>query len=228
MEESERRQLIIEYLKGKATLKQEIFKNTSDAFGLLKNVLQNMVKECNVELEGETKEPMFAYRERGPFEAELKIAGDLLIFSMHSNIFNFDREHPIRQTEYIKANGDNTFSGIINIYNFLADSFKYNRDGDLGYLIARLFINQENRLYVEGKRQKDDEKITGFAADVISEEQLRKIVYNALVYCLQFDLLAPPYDQIKIVSVEQMKEHINHSNVRTGKRLGFKFNSDDI
>ena len=35
-----------------------------------------------------------------------------------------------------------TFCGIINIYNFLSDSFKYNRESDLGYLVGRIFINK--------------------------------------------------------------------------------------
>ena len=43
---------------------------------------------------------------------------------------------------------------------------------------------------------------------------------------LEFDLLVPPYDTMKIVSVAQMKEKINKSKTVTGKRLGFKFYAD--
>ena len=43
-----------------------------------------------------------------------------------------------------------TYCGVINMYNFLSDSFKYNRENDLGYLIGRMFINKENT-FVEGK-----------------------------------------------------------------------------
>jgi len=33
---------------------------------------------------------------------------------------------------------------MISIYNFLSDSFKFNRVNDIGYLIARVFTNKEN------------------------------------------------------------------------------------
>ena len=42
---------------------------------------------------------------------------------------------------------------MINIYNFLADSFKYNRLNDVGYLVGRVFLNKDLHYFVEGKRQ---------------------------------------------------------------------------
>ncbi len=45
---------------------------------------------------------------------------------------------------------------------------------------------------------------------------------------MEFDLLVPPYDQIKIASVAQMHQKIANSRLQTGKRLGFRFNSDDV
>jgi hypothetical protein len=45
---------------------------------------------------------------------------------------------------------------------------------------------------------------------------------------LEFDLLVPPYDMVKIASVAQMNSKIDSSKLQTGKRLGFKFNSDDV
>ena len=45
---------------------------------------------------------------------------------------------------------------------------------------------------------------------------------------LEFDLLVPPYDTVKIATVGQVEAKIQHSRVITGKRLGFQFNSDDV
>ena len=59
------------------------------------------------------------YTDRSNFDAQIKVAGDILLFSMHSNIFQFDREHPAWKTPYIQKNKYNAYSGIINIYNFL-------------------------------------------------------------------------------------------------------------
>ena len=107
------------------------------------------------------------------------------------------------------------------------DSFRYNRENDAGYLIARIFINKEAHYFVEGKRQKGT-GINHFGTSVIDIENWQKIIETAILYSLEFDLLVPPYDQVKIASVEQMKVEISHSKIQTGKRVGFKFNSDDV
>jgi hypothetical protein len=167
------------------------------------------------------------YTDRSTFDAQLKVAGDMLLFSMHSNIFQFDRDHAAWKTAYIQKNKFNAYSGIINIYNFLADSFKYSRLDDLGYLIARIFINHENQYFVEGKRQMGM-LFTNYGNEEFSKESLQKIVYTAINYSLEFDLLVPPYDTVKIASVGQAESKIQHSKLITGKRLGFQFNSDDV
>jgi hypothetical protein len=146
---------------------------------------------------------------------------------MHSNIFQFDREHPAWKTAYIQKNKYNAYSGIINIYNFLADSFKYSRLDDLGYLIARIFINHENQYFVEGKRQMGM-LFTNYGSEEISKQSLELIISTAIQYSLEFDLLVPPYDTVKIATVGQAEAKIQHSRVITGKRLGFQFNSDDV
>ncbi|MCL3780823.1 hypothetical protein EMN47_10555 [Prolixibacteraceae bacterium JC049] len=229
MSEDDKKLIIAELLSKKATLKQTVFEQTQNVFNNLREVLKKLEGELNNSLDKTLPNQIkLRYYDRGAFEMELKVAGDLLIFSMHSNIFEFDREHPVWKTDYITQNDDNTFSGVINVYNFLADSFKYNRQQDLGYLVGRLFINQEGHFMIEGKRQKPEEHFTGFSDHPLTEENLRMIVLNSVLYCIQFDLLAPPYDQIKIASVEQMQDKISHSKIQTGKRVGFKFNSDDV
>ena len=121
----------------------------------------------------------------------------------------------------------NSYCGVINIYNFLADSFKYNRVNDIGYLVARIFVNKDNHFFVEGKRQ-SEEIVKEFDVDTISPGIIRQIVETAIQYCIEFDLLVPPYDQVKMATVDQMQQKISHSKMITGKRLGFSFNSDDI
>ena len=165
------------------------------------------------------------YRDRGKFEAQIHIATDMLIFSMHSNIFEFSREHPIHNTEYIKQDNRNSYCGIINIYNFLADSFKYNRSSDEGYLIGRIFINHDNHFFVEGKRQ-DTYNYNTFANNIIDRSQILSIIENSIQYSINFDLLVPAYDSVKKVEVEQMNTKIENSKIPTGKRLGYEFSSD--
>jgi hypothetical protein len=217
---------IIKTLKEKAVTKQIVYDNTLEAFNLIKKTLKQLVKEYNSELQNVDDRILLEYKDRGAFEAEIKIAGDLLIFNMHSNVFDFDVEHNVWKISYVKDNNYTSFAGIINIYNFLSDSFKYNRLDDLGYLIGRIFINKDKHYFVEGKRQLGF-LYNDFGNSEINSEAIKNIVESAILYSLDFDLLVPKYDNVMLATVAQMKERINKSKIVTGKRLGFRFYKDD-
>jgi len=223
----EKKQAIIGTLKEKSVLKQRVYDRTFEAFCQVKDILKNFAKEANVSLGKIDSRVNLEFTDRSIFDAQLKVAGDILFFSMHSNIFQFDREHPAWKTAYIQKNKYNAYSGIINIYNFLYDSFRYSRLDDLGYLIARIFINHENQYFVEGKRQMGM-LFTNYGNEEISRQSLQIIISTAIQYSLEFDLLVPPYDTVKIATVGQVEAKIQNSRVITGKRLGFQFNSDDV
>lgn len=226
-DQQEPRQLITGFLSEKATLKQKIYDNTFDVFNMTKEVLHEMANDYNLYLRNVDKRVRLEYRDRGKYEAEIRVAGDLLIFSMHTNVFEFDRDHNVWKLSYVKDDRLASYCGIVNIYNFLTDSFKYNRLDDLGYLIGRIFINKDYHYFVEGKRQMGF-LYNNFGTAVVDKDALRKIIESAILYALEFDLLVPPYDVVKIASVMQMNTKIENSKLQTGKRLGFKFNSDDV
>lgn len=228
MTEKEIRASLLEAFVIKTTIKEKVYTNTLQTFKILKKVLKALEKEYIATIREQVKSSALpAFREKGPFEAEFEIGGDLLIFSMHSNVFEFDNKHPVLKSPYIQNDPLRSYCGMINIYNFLADSFKYNREKDLGYLVARIFINKDNHFFVEGKRQ-TEENVKSFAIDTISPGVIRQIVETAIRYCIEFDLLVPPYDHVKMATVEQMQEKIVHSKMTTGKRMGFVFNADDV
>lgn len=223
-----KRAQIVETLKTKSALLQRIFDNTQQVFGQLKEILQEYAVEVNEQLEGVTdKRVKMEYRDRGKFEAQLQLASDILIFSMHTNVFQFERENIIWQNSYVKQDKQNAYCGVINIYNFLSDSFKYNRVADEGYLVARIFINRDFQYMVEGKRQVTY-RHDNFGQGAITQEALTDIIENTMAYTLDFDLLVPPYDAVKLVSVDQMNTKIENSKLQTGKRLGYQFRSDDV
>jgi len=225
MEESKTpKQQIVETLIERSSLKQKVYDETKTAFKTLKKVLQDTVNDYNSLLKNEDERIHLEYRDRGVFEAELKVAGDLLIFNMHSNVFEFPRNHEIWKNNYYKESPLVTYSGIINIYNFLADSFKYNRLEDLGYLIGRMFINKDTTFFIEGRRELGF-NYPAFDKNKVNEDNFRTMIESAIVYVLKFDLLVPPYNDVKIVTVDQMKEKINKSKLQTGKRMGFQYNA---
>jgi hypothetical protein len=217
---------IIKTLKEKAAMKQDVYENTLRAFNTMKTVGFDLVREIRSNPQLNDKRVVVDYRERGDFEFELRISGELLIFSMHTNIFEFDKDHLMWRSSYIKEAPFRSFCGLINVYNFLNDSFKYKRINDLGYLIGRIFINKDSHYFLEGKRQLGFLH-NDFSNDIINEKAIRAILESLVLYSLNFDLYTPPYDSIKEISVSEM-EAVNESmQIKTGKRLGFRFQADD-
>ncbi|MDM8160059.1 hypothetical protein QUH73_09565 [Labilibaculum sp. K2S] len=218
---------ILSTIMDKASLKQVVYKNTKEIFEELRDVVKNLIEEYNSELGEVDENILLSFEDKGEFEYQIKIASDILVFSLHTNVFQFNRDHNVWKQAYVKTDPDNAYSGIINVYNFLADSFKYTRYEDLGYLVARIFINREKHYIVEGKRQLGLLQ-TDLSVSNADHDNLRSIVETAINYSLNFDLLVPPYDNVKIMSVGQMFEKIQNARIPTGKRLGFQFKSDDV
>ncbi len=226
MEKLSPRELIIKTLKEKSSLKQDVYANTLHAFNVFKSIAKKVAADLKKEAVAIDKRVVIDYREKGAFEFELRVAGDLLIFSMHTNIFEFDKSHSVWKTSYVREDHLRSFCGIINVYNFLNDSFTYNRVNDSGYVIGRVFVNKENHYFVEGKRQLGF-LYNDFVHCVIDEDAIKQILESTILYCLNFDLFTPPFDSIKEISVADMQTATEGMQIKTGKRLGFRFQADN-
>ena len=214
---------IVSLLKEKACTKQKIYRITKNVFANFQDVLQEKANILNNEVQD--KDVEVSYEESGDFDAKLKFSGDTLLFHMHSNIFDFDSSHQIHKTSYVKEDKMRSFCGVINIYNFLSDSLKYNRLNDAGFLIARIFINKDNHFFVEGDKQLGF-LFNDFVNQQIDEVQICKIIDTAMIYALNFDLQTPNFNDVKVVSLHQILDINNNHKIKTSKRLGFKFSSE--
>ena len=219
------REMIVKTLHVKSSMKQDVYSRTIATFTDLKKALEEVAKELEADVEPLDKRIVVHYSDKGEMACELKVAGDTIIFHMHTNVFKLDQGHSLWKTSYLEEDPLRGYFGVINMYNFLSDSFKYNRERDLGYLVARLFLNKEGRFFVQGKRQ------LGFlyndlANNVIDPAALKKVLHSAILYVLDFDLLTPPYDQVNQVTVSEVNELNANMQISTGKRLGFRFQAD--
>ncbi|HRH66600.1 MAG TPA: hypothetical protein PLU53_09915 [Bacteroidia bacterium] len=218
-------ELIYKILREKVVLKQDVFDKTQTLFFQLKDLLQTIFTEMQKEIKKIDKDILLDFKDKGDFEMEFTLADDTLVFLMHTNVFTFDQDHEIWKTSYVQEDRNRSFCGKIYIYNFLSDSFRYNRTNDIGYLIARLFINKDGHFFVEGKRQLGF-LYNDFSSAVLDAENLRKVVESAILYSLDFDPFIPPYDQMTQISVQEVMESTIQSKIATGKRLGFRFQAD--
>jgi len=209
-------------LREKSVLKQDVYHLTIQAFKDLKKELEASVQEIQTQFGKTDSRVEFYYKNKGDLQAEIKVAGDILVFQMHTNVFQLDQGHPLWKSGYFINEEKNSYVGVINIYNFLSDSFKYNREQDIGYLIGRIFINREKHFMVQGKRQ------LGFLFnDMINarldQAAMKSVIESAILYTLDFDMYLPPYEAIHQITVDDIQS-LNHGIANTtGKRFGFQF-----
>ena len=146
----------------------------------------------------------------------------MLVFHMHSNVFQYPRNHPYWNLPYFKDDPTRSYGGIIHVYNFLNDSLQYNRENDLGFMIARVFVNKESHFAVEGagKINTHFRKIHQQRFDPASQE---KLVKDLMQFALTFELYVPRYRATETVSVKQAQEFKRRIKIKTAKRLGFDF-----
>jgi hypothetical protein len=227
---AKQKETILKLLSEKSVMKQDVFSNTISVFNMLKDVLKERSNDLSEAVSNIDKRITVNYKETSPQSVQMKVAGDMLDFYMHSNVFEFDRSHPMFKSGYIRGNELNSFCGIINVYNFLADSYKYNRLTDLGYLIARIFVNREKRFFIETKTQ-IGYKYINFSSEPITSETLTEVIQELIIFAVSFDLFTPPFDAVRQVSVQEMQERQLSNALRTGKRLGYSgsggLNSND-
>lgn len=219
-------ELILNTLLQKNKVRELAYTNTQKGFSILKDSIKLFVQKYNQKLIEKGSDPLMDFNERGMFETELRVDSDLIVFTMHSNIFEFAEDHIIKKTSYVEKDPEASYCGVINIYNFLADSFRFQRLDDLGFLIGRIFINKDNHFYVEGKRQLGF-LYSDFINNTFDEVAATKLLESSVLFSADFDLMVPEYENVSVISVAQMKENISNSRIKTAKRLGFKFKADN-
>ena len=217
---------IVELLKEKSATKQLIYRNTKEVFENLVISLKAKEKSLSKLLKKEENAVKLEFKSNGIFDVQLKFAGDTLLFHMHSNVFDFPPDHNIFKSKYVKKDNSRSFCGVINIYNFLSDSLKYNRLNDEGVLIGRVFINKEKKFFVEG----DDDLGTlfkDFSKKEINAESIDEIINTCMIFTLNFDLCSPNFNDVRLVSVHNLLAMSMNQKIKTSKRLGYKLSHEN-
>jgi len=217
---------ILKLLKEKSATKQLIYRNTKEVFDDLVVSLKSKEKSLTSLLKNEVENVELEFKSNGLFDVQLKFAGDTLLFHMHSNIFDFPPTHEIFKSKYINSDKTRSFCGVINIYNFLSDSLKYNRLNDEGVLIGRIFINKEKKFFVEG-----DEGLGSlfkeFSKKEINSESIEEIINACMIFTLNFDLCSPNFNDVRLVSVHHLLTMSMNQKIKTSKRLGYQLSNHE-
>ncbi len=218
------REHLLKLLLDKSALKQDVADDCEKVFMSFKKAI---CKELDA-LKLKIKDPRIRlnYEDKGEHEIHAYIGSDVLVFNLHRNVFKLPDNDPLWGTAYFRSNENNGYFGIINIFNFLAESFLQHRMNDSGYLIGRIFINHERHFYVEGKGHLGS-LFRDTQNSVVNDEVIAAIVQLAFAYALQFDLHIPPFDYFSEITVEQIQLMGESLKLETAKRLGFKMKSEE-
>lgn len=216
---------IIDKLSKKAATKQEVFRISKSVFNSLKEVAKDLSIDLKNKITSIDKNVEVQYTDKGEFVIEIKFSGDTLIFQMHTNTFSFDKTHEIWNSNYVKEDKYRAYCGVINVYNFLSDSFKYNRENDLGFLLGRIFINKEQHFFTDGTN-KMGLLYNDFVNSVLNKDILKDIIEELMLNAMDFELLTPPFKDVQVVSVHQVTEISKKMKLKTSKKLGYRFNSE--
>ena len=216
---------IINILKTKSKNKQLVYSNTKTFFENLKEKLIQTEKYLTDKVTSSNKEIEIKYLSSGNFEAMLQLSGETLLFNMHSNVFDLPKNHAFKNSDYLKNDVERSFCGMINIYNFLSDSYRYKRLNDEVYLIGRIFINKDNNFFVEG------EKPIGFLFrdfpnQNVASDLIEKILSTCILYCLNDDLIVPDFNDYKIINIHHIMQMSNNQKLKTAKKLGYRLSDE--
>lgn len=213
---------IIAALQEKAVLKQQMYHQTREVFDNYRKLVMAYADTLHTKMKGTTPEVPVSFHETGELEFRFRFSGDFLIFNMHSNIMALPPEHPALRTDYLREDPCKAFFGQILIYNFMHDSFKYNRQQDIGYMVARLMINCDRRFFIEGVRP------LNFIQPDISPEPLNdaillELLEKSMLVAVETDLTSVPMQNMLVMSVG---DKIAQNESRAGEKLGFRFSGE--
>jgi len=206
-------------LESKSTAKQITYKNLLAAFNILRKEASRIASDLSAKAKPNDEDVTIYFREVNEHEFEVKLAGDLLSFVLHTNIVTFDPNSEVMKDPYITQNFVNRYFGQIMVYNFMADSLKFNRVNDPGYLVVRLLINHEGRYVIEGEG-----RLGALAGKIssapITEGELNILVKLALTIAIENDLMAPPFPQVRFITLFQKMEKTQ--GLGAGQKIGFR------
>ncbi len=210
---------IVEILLNKSTVKQKTYRNVCTAFKQMEEEARLMVDVISAKTTERDQDIKLSVESVNAQEFHIRVAGDLLVFILHTNIITLPEDYDYNKSNYVADQPLRKYLGQINVYNFMADSFEFNRLNDPGYLLARLLINSENHFIVEGDRQ------VGFMFESASVKPLEKVDLDILIKLIisqaaDNDLVVPPFPKIRSISVREKLEKTQ--SLGAGNKIGFQ------
>jgi hypothetical protein len=213
---------VVNLLSAKASLKQDVFTVTKNVFQQMKRLTMDITERIKNSPGLDTEKVRVEFEDLNEFEFQLKVGGDIVVFLMKTNVFALPIDHKDIKNKYFKTDWKNAYFGQIMIYDFIADSVKFNRVDDVGYLIERIFVNVEEHFMVEGLKN-IAYTFPDVSRNVLSKEILESLIEDAILVSIETDLVSTSYAENFNLTIEERR--IKRGKV-AGSKLGFQMSSN--
>jgi hypothetical protein len=217
---------IAQLIKTHFPLNCKIVEFTTGHFNEIKNYLKKFVESTATYYQAPNKRQRIKFYDTGSNQCELQLGDDTLWFHLHPNLFRISPDNPAYRYSYLRDDEYRSRCAVIHVYNFLSDSLAERRSDDYGMLIARIFVNYENHFMVEGRKQLGM-LFNDISNDILTEQRLNDVLEQVILFCLQYDLFAQPFDQVPAMSYREISSGSFGSAVASSKQLGFKLKAED-
>lgn len=212
-------QLLKTKITEKTKVKLSVYKNLENFFSQLRDEAKKLSTILSDSFKDMDPPIAVSFAESPPFEFRMVVGGDTLVAVMQSNVVSFDESSPILKQPYFKAQKPHIFFGQILFYNFLTDSFQFNRYDDLGYLVGRAFIDVKGNFMVEGDRRLHY-AFSSFKDCPCKASNASMLMIKALNAVLDNDLVAPEFQALELITLGQKENYSISAN--KASKIGFK------
>ena len=90
-QEQSQKETILKLLKDKSVMKQDVYTNTIEVFNDLRIIIKEKAEDLAGIISKVDKRINISFKEISLHAYQLKVAGDMLDFEMHSNVFEFEK-----------------------------------------------------------------------------------------------------------------------------------------
>ena len=213
---------VVNLLSDKASLKQDVFSITKDVFSQMKKLTIKITEEIKKSSKVDTEKVRVEFEDLNEFEFQLKVGGDIVVFIMKTNVFALPANHPDIKNKYFREEWKRGYFGQIMIYDFIADSVKFNRVDDVGYLIERIFVNVEEHFMVESLKN-IGYSYPDVSRNLVNKEVLQNLIEDAILVSIETDLVSTSFADNFNLTIEQRR--IKRGKM-AGSKLGFQMSAN--
>ena len=155
------------------------------------------------------------YRTSKDVFKELKIVLKEIAENLVGQFCTIDKHVQIEYKDKGEFEAELRFSGDVLIFHFHSNTFHFDKSHHIW-----------NSSYAKTDEYRTYCGVINFPNAVIDKVGLKSILQEAILFAMDFELLTPPFNDVQVVTLNQIKEMSQNMKIKPAKRLGFRFSNE--